>query len=72
MDELTFLTEHAEVDVGHTALNERMMKQVLRTRPEDGRRLAAFGARGLDCYLRLLGDCLRASQDALAVIGAAA
>lgn len=72
LEQLTFLSEHAAVDVGHTALNERMMEQVLRTRPEEGRRLAAFGVRGLDCYLRFLGDCLRASQDALAVVGAAA
>ncbi|RKH17339.1 hypothetical protein D7X74_12695 [Corallococcus sp. CA047B] len=63
LDTLTFLKEHAEVDVGHTALNERMMEDLLRTHPEEGPRLAAYGTRGLDCYLRFLGDCMRAAQD---------
>ncbi|MFP2923867.1 hypothetical protein ACLESO_01370 [Pyxidicoccus sp. 3LG] len=72
LEQLSFLKEHAEVDVGHTALNERMMEELLKTRPEEGARLAAFGARGLDCYLRFLGDCLHASQGAWTVLGAAA
>jgi len=61
-DLLTFLNEHAAVDVGHTALNERMMGEILSSKPEEGRRLASVGVRGLDCYLRFLDDCLRASQ----------
>ncbi|NMO18614.1 hypothetical protein HPC49_13010 [Pyxidicoccus fallax] len=62
LDKLTFLNEHAAVDVGHTALNERMMEEVLKTRPDVGPLLAAYGTRGLDCYLRFLADCLQASQ----------
>ncbi|RKG79623.1 hypothetical protein D7W79_09905 [Corallococcus exercitus] len=65
LDSLTFLREHAEVDVGHTALNERMMEGLLSTHPEEGQRLAAFGARGLDCYLRFLDDCLEAARRSL-------
>ncbi|WP_426754658.1 hypothetical protein [Myxococcus sp. Y35] len=72
LDRLTFLTEHAEVDVGHTALNERMLEEVLRSSPEVGPRLAAYGSRGLDCYLRFLGDCLSASQESLHALSAAA
>lgn len=72
LDKLTFLKEHVEVDVGHTALNERMMEEVLRARPEVGNQLASFGTRGLDCYLRFLADCLQRSQDALGVLDAAA
>jgi hypothetical protein len=72
LDQLTFLNEHAAVDAGRRALHERMMEQLLRTRPEEGRRLAAFGARGLDCYLRFLADCLRASQGAGNVLDVAA
>jgi hypothetical protein len=72
LDQLSFLNEHAAVDVGHTALNERMMEEVLSTRPEVGPWLAAFGSRGLDCYLRFLGDCLHASQGAPRVLNAAA
>ncbi|WP_375755717.1 hypothetical protein [Corallococcus exercitus] len=65
LDSLTFLREHAEVDVGHTALNERMMEGLLSTHPEEGRRLAAFGSRGLDCYLRFLADCMEAARRSL-------
>ncbi|MBN8230074.1 hypothetical protein JYK02_21420 [Corallococcus macrosporus] len=72
LDSLTFLREHAEVDVGHTALNERMMEGLLSTHPEEGRRLAAFGARGLDCYLRFLDDCLEAARRSLSGVTAAA
>ena len=72
LDQLSFLNEHAVVDVGHTALNERMMEEVLSPRPEVGPWLAAFGSRGLDCYLRFLGDCLHASQGTPRVLAAAA
>jgi hypothetical protein len=72
LDSLTFLREHAEVDVGHTALNERMMEGLLKEHPEEGRRLAAFGTRGLDCYLRFLDDCLEAARQAVARVSAAA
>jgi hypothetical protein len=61
-EQLSFLTEHAAVDVGHTALNERMLEEILLQHPAQASRLAAIGARGLDCYLRFLGDCLSATQ----------
>jgi hypothetical protein len=64
MEQLSFLNEHAAVDVGHTALNERMMEEILTREPAHARRLAEIGSRGLDCYLRFLGDCLSASQGA--------
>ncbi|NOJ93433.1 hypothetical protein HMI51_10875 [Corallococcus coralloides] len=72
LDTLTFLREHAEVDVGHTALNERMMEGLLSTHPEEGRRLASFGSRGLDCYLRFLDDCMEAARRSLGGVTAAA
>lgn len=62
MEQLSFLNEHAAVDVGHTALNERMMEEAITPQPERARRLAAIGAKGLDCYLRFLGDCLSAAR----------
>ncbi|WP_224248125.1 hypothetical protein [Hyalangium gracile] len=72
MEQLSFLNEHAAVDVGHTALNERMMEEALAPQPERARRLAAIGSRGLDCYLRFLGDCLSASRGAWTPVSAAA
>ncbi|MBN9681322.1 MULTISPECIES: hypothetical protein [unclassified Corallococcus] len=72
LDTLTFLREHAEVDVGHTALNERMMEGLLSTHPEEGPRLASFGSRGLDCYLRFLDDCMEAARRSVSGVTAAA
>jgi len=72
MDQLSFLKEHAAVDVGHTALNERMMEEVLVQEPAHARGLASIGAKGLDCYLRFLGDCLSASQGTWAPMSAVA
>ncbi|WP_224363953.1 hypothetical protein [Hyalangium versicolor] len=72
MEQLSFLKEHAAVDVGHTALNERMMEEALVPQPERARRLAAIGAKGLDCYLRFLGDCLNASRGNWTLVSAAA
>ncbi|MCY1040812.1 hypothetical protein OV208_05705 [Corallococcus sp. bb12-1] len=57
--------------MGHTALNERMREDLLRTHPDEGPRLAAYGTRGLDCYLRFLDDCMRAAQDTGSVAAAA-
>jgi hypothetical protein len=72
MEQLSFLNEHAAVDVGHTALNERMLEEILLQHPAQARRLAAIGARGLDCYLRFLGDCLSAAQGTWTALSSAA
>ncbi len=48
------------------------MGEVLSSKPEEARRMAGFGARGLDCYLRFLDDCLRASQGTWTARAAAA
>ena len=72
MEQLSFLNEHAAVDVGHTALNERMLEEILLQHPAQARRLADIGARGLDCYLRFLGDCLSATQGNLTALSPAA
>lgn len=72
MEQLSFLKEHAAVDVGHTALNERMMEEAITPEPAHAQRLAAIGARGLDCYLRFLGDCLNAAQGTWTSLSAAA
>jgi hypothetical protein len=72
MEQLSFLNEHAAVDFGHTALNERMMEEAITPEPAQARRLADIGSRGLDCYLRVLGDCLSAAQGTWTPLSAAA
>jgi hypothetical protein len=55
---LSFLQEHVALDVGHTALNLRMMEELLQLMPESAPELGRIGAQALDIYLRFLGDCL--------------
>lgn len=58
MKAMTFLKEHAEIDVGHTALNELMLDKLLTQVPEMAPTIAATGARALEIYLDFLSDCV--------------
>jgi hypothetical protein len=54
----TFLTEHVALDVGHTALNKKMLERLVEARPDALPVLVATGQRALDAYLGFLSDCL--------------
>jgi hypothetical protein len=62
---LTFLIEHTAVDVGHTLLNEKMLKDAISRTPENARFYAEAGARALNAYVRFMGDCLRIAESQL-------
>jgi hypothetical protein len=62
LEGLSFIKEHVAVDVGHTALNERLMDRLLRLRPDAAERLAAIGSEALRIYVRFFGECLRVAQ----------
>ncbi len=62
---LSFMQEHAEIDVGHTALNEKMLGDLLTLMPENAEALADIGSQALDIYVRFLTECLEAAEDAL-------
>lgn len=62
LEKLSFLTEHAALDVGHTHLNTRMMEQLLALRPEVAERVAQAGAAALDAYMRFFDECLGIAQ----------
>ncbi len=55
---MSFLKEHTEIDVGHTALNEVMLGKLLSQVPDKAPLIAKTGASALDIYLRFLGDCV--------------
>jgi hypothetical protein len=63
---LTFLGEHAVIDVGHTHLNERLLDRLLALRPEAGEAVARAGVAGLDTYLDFLGECHDAAKAEIA------
>jgi hypothetical protein len=58
LDGLSFIKEHVAVDVGHTALNERLMDRLLCLRPDAADRMARIGAEALAIYVRFFGECL--------------
>lgn len=59
---MSFLTEHAALDVGHTAFNERLMNRLLEQRPEAAARLAQIGSDALGIYIAFFGECLATAQ----------
>jgi hypothetical protein len=63
---LSFIQEHVALDVGHTALNEKIMERLLGARPDAALRLADVGGRAIRAYVRFFGECLSTAQDEVA------
>jgi len=62
---LTFLQEHVAVDVGHTALNRKLLSRLLEARPESVDILVDTGARALGAYLDFMGECVSRARNSL-------
>jgi hypothetical protein len=58
LEDLSFLTDHVELDAGHTKFNRRQMATFLDQRPEALDALVAAGIAALDAYRAFLGDCV--------------
>jgi hypothetical protein len=59
---LSFLTEHVELDIGHTKFNHAQLCRFLDAHPGDALTLAAAGSAALDAYHRFLEDCVDGAQ----------
>ena len=68
---LSFIEEHVALDVGHTALNEKIMARVLSARPDAALRLAEIGGAALRAYVRFFGECLEVAYADVAQSGGA-
>ena len=55
---LSFVTEHVELDVGHSALNAVMLKKLLDRNPEAAEALGRVGQRAITAYLGFFQECL--------------
>lgn len=55
---LSFIEEHAMLDVGHVGLLERLCERILTDHPEHAEYLAEMGSRSLEYYLGFFQDCL--------------
>lgn len=62
MQRLSFIQEHVDLDVGHTAYNRRLMGTLLEERPEAAPRLARLGVQALLAYIEFFGECLAAAR----------
>jgi hypothetical protein len=58
VDDLSFLTDHVELDAGHTKFNRRQMASFLDDRPEAVEPLVEAGSAALDAYRDFLTVCV--------------
>ncbi|QSQ26501.1 hypothetical protein JY651_16900 [Pyxidicoccus parkwayensis] len=65
MEAMSFVKEHAEIDVGHTALNEYMLGKLLGQVPEKAAIIGRTGARALEIYLNFMADCVAHAEQML-------
>ncbi|HVL86375.1 MAG TPA: hypothetical protein VM367_19070 [Pseudonocardia sp.] len=56
--DLSFLTDHVELDAGHTKFNRRQMAKFLDERPDALDALVGAGIGALEAYRAFIGDCV--------------
>lgn len=59
---LSFVKDHVQLDVGHTAFNRLQLARHLSTHPKHLEPMLAAGAAALDAYGAYLTDCLQAAR----------
>ncbi len=55
--DVTFIVDHVELDVGHTAQDDRLIARLLEQRPELVDEMAERGEAALRAYVDFLGEC---------------
>jgi len=60
---LEFITEHIELDVGHTKFNARQLERVLERNPAALPAMVAAGTNVLNAYGEFLSDCLQSATN---------
>jgi hypothetical protein len=64
LEGLSFITEHIELDVGHTKFNARQLERVLARDPATLPALVTAGTDILEAYGRFLSECLDVARAA--------
>lgn len=62
---LSFIKEHALLDVGHTNYNTSLMEKCLAVRPDAAEAVAKIGSEALNIYMDFLGECVEEAERAL-------
>jgi hypothetical protein len=63
--EMSFIGEHAALDIGHTAMNEAELDKFLAANPAAAEQLATLGGQALHIYLDFLGECVHRARELL-------
>jgi len=69
LDDLSFLTDHVSIDVGHTTFNRRQMAAFLDVRPDALDALVDAGTTALDTYRAFVADCVALAGHVPAAVG---
>ncbi|MGA9673220.1 MAG: GNAT family N-acyltransferase [Terracidiphilus sp.] len=59
---LSFVTEHIDLDIGHTKFNEQQLSNLIDLFPESLPSLIAAGGAALDAYAQFLTDCVELAE----------
>jgi len=59
---LSFVTEHIDLDIGHTHFNALELKKLIDLVPDSLPAIAAAGSAALDAYAQFLADCVELAQ----------
>src|ERR1700739_198268 len=60
---LSFVTEHIDLDIGHTKFNALQLSELIDRVPESLPSLVAAGSAALDAYAQFLSDCVTLAED---------
>ena len=64
--EMSFIRDHAALDIGHTAMNEAELEKFLAINPADAELLAQIGGEALNIYLDFLAECVNLGRELVA------
>jgi hypothetical protein len=59
---LSFVTEHIELDIGHTHFNAKQLSKLIDLLPEELPSLVMAGGAALDAYAQFLADCVELAE----------
>lgn len=62
LSSLSFVTEHIDLDIGHTKFNEQQLSRLIDLIPEGLPSLVAAGSAALDAYAHFLTDCVELAE----------
>jgi hypothetical protein len=63
LSSLRFVTEHIDLDIGHTHFNAQQLSKLIDLLPEGLPSLVAAGSAALDAYAQFLADCVEVAEN---------